>query len=164
MVLLASSEARADDFGMVRLGLGVAVPSPSLVPGPGPAALATFAFPFGLRLDLSSELLTRASPSHLPVRVFGAALGGQLRHEFKAIALFGGAGVGTYSLQQVGGWRTPYGMTVGVHGSLGVEVVRPGGWRPFAEVRPIVHLTDYAAPEWRPSIYFPVIAGAQYSF
>lgn len=118
---------------------------------------------WSLRLDGDWALLDAPSASeHADLRTYGVALNvvGRLFPSGPTPYLL--AGVGAYRLQAVGQAPNPYGITGAAQAGLGVE----GGriWRrinPFAEVRATVHATDYAAREFSPTVYWPVLVGVQ---
>lgn len=177
-LILASGGVTAEEarYG-VRFGLGATLPGHGASQTAGPSGTLSVVVPWrslGLRVDVTGEYL-RAQPSappgccyygKEPIRSLGFLAGGFARGDyFDAFSPYIGFGAGAYSLQKLGERPNPYGFTPAVYVAGGVDFKAVGRLRPFIEVRGLLHLTDYpSAEEWNPSVYVPMMAGAQFDW
>lgn len=175
-VLLSSAAGAADDNPFrAAAGGGVTVPilGAATRRGPGPAVLVGLSHRVGLKAELSWELLDgpqitderdRNYTNLGDLSVLGVSLGLNAQAATAGFAPYLGCAIGAYWMQRIGGTRSPYGITWGVHATAGIDWKLEGPIHPFVELRGIFHLTDYGSQEWNPTIYFPVVAGARFQF
>lgn len=77
-----------------------------------------------------------------------------------AIAPYALLGVGGYSMRNMAGVPNPYGVVPGVSLGAGANV-DVGPVALFAEARIEAVLSDFGAPEFRPTAYVPVAVGVR---
>ena len=97
--------------------------------------------------------------SHRDLRTQGASLNGVVNMTDDQLAPYLLAGIGAYRLQRVGGDPSPYGTTGAIQVGVGFDSNIWGRVNPFIEARAQVHVTDYGADEFSPTVFWPVILG-----
>lgn len=154
---------RAQELDL-RFGAGVAVPVAEAGDRfeAGPTAMLSLETHLNralmLRLDLEGS---RLPGSFRDLRTIGLAVNGVRRFSGDVYAAYLLAGIGAYRLQRIGDRPSVYGTTVGLQAGLGIDAELWERIAPFAEVRTVLHLTDYGASDFRPTRFWPVLVGVK---
>lgn len=118
-----------------------------------------------LRLDAEwAWLPSRVDPSRTPareLRAMGVSLNVVSAPVTDGVTPYLLVGLGAYHLQRAGEGPSAYGPTPAVQLGAGLDGPRRRRVRPFAEVRALVHVTDYASREFSPSVWWPVTVGVR---
>jgi hypothetical protein len=173
---VSGGSASLEAQNLVRAAAGAAVP----VGGAGErrdiGPAATLSVESGLtnwilRLDAEWSLLRGpAAPAgqehfsnYQDLRTLGISLNGIMRPSEDRLAPYLLIGVGAYRLQQVGASASPYGTTGALQAGIGLDTYLWGRVNPFVEARAQVHLTDYGAQEFEPTVFWPVLIGLRFT-
>lgn len=96
------------------------------------------------------------------LRSLGASLSAIRRLSRDSLEPYWLVGMGAYRLQRVDAPESLYGTTGAVQAGVGLDSNVWGRIDPFVEARVQIHLTDYGAEEFGPTIYWPVVIGIRF--
>ncbi len=174
-LLLGAAPLEAQDFSFgIAAGAAIPVGSTRERRDAGPAAMLSvetrLSNLWSLRFDGEwSSLRGPTAPdgeehssNYQDLRALGASLSATRRLSHDSLAPYWLAGIGAYRLQRVGAPESPYGTTGAVQVGIGLDSNPWGRVNPFVEARAQIHLTDYGAEEFSPTIYWPVVIGIRF--
>jgi hypothetical protein len=169
LLIAQAGPVRAQD-GAITAGLGLSIPRGTAGEryGFGPAGRLSVEVQRGSRLAFRLDAEWSRMPGGIlefypeDLLTYGGSLNALWRFRGSRYVPYLLLGAGGYRLQRMGDDPSVYGTTPALQAGVGLEAWYRATMAVVVEMRTVAHLTDYAAEEFTPSIFWPVMAGLRW--